>query len=167
MRAQLRGLAFCSAIACAMACGCSLSPPPQISVVQIDSNDRAAKSPQCAMPILRSEPMGTDYRKIAIVEAWGTLDHKDEMLDALRQKACGAGADALLIVSSQSQVDGRLETMDLPTTEVQNDDGNSDRGKSYEEGLTPRIGQRGHPGYYLDAVAIIYENLKDDRRESR
>ena len=78
MRAQLRGLAFCSAIACAMACGCSLSPPPLISVVQIDSNDRAAKSPQCAMPILRSEPMGTDYRKIAIVEAWGTLDHKDE-----------------------------------------------------------------------------------------
>ena len=90
------------------------------------------------MPILNSAPLESDYRKIAIVEAWGTLDHKDEMLDALRQKACSTGADALLIVSSQSQVDGRLETMDLPTSEVQNDEGNSNRSSSYEESLTPQ-----------------------------
>jgi len=157
---------LCCVLGCSAVWSCSSSQPPQTSVVQIDPIARAPKPPNCLMPILRSEPLETDYQKIAIVEAWATLDHKDEMLDALRQKACGTGADALLIMSSQSQIDGRLETMDLPTTEVQNDEGNSNRSSSYEESLTPRIGQPGHPGYYLDAVAIIYQNPKEDSRKS-
>jgi hypothetical protein len=157
-KTHLKGLMFSIAIGCSGACGCSLNPKPQINIVPIDSNDRAAKSSDCLIPILRSEPIGTDYRKIAIVEGWGPPDQENEVLDGVRQKACGAGADALLVVSSQTQADGRLETMDLPSTASDNDAGNSNRSQEFQESLMPRIGQQGHPGFYFDAVAIVFLN---------
>lgn len=156
---------FCIAIGCSVACGCSLNPAPQINVVPIDSNDRAAEPSNCLLPILRSEPIGTDYQKVAIVEGWGPSGQEDEILDDIRQKACSAGADALLVVSSQTQVDGRLETMDLPSTTSDNDAGNSNRSQEFQESLMPRIGQQGHPGFYIDAVAIVFlKGRVSDRR---
>ena len=149
---------LCIAIGCSMASGCSLNPEPQINIVPIDSNDRAAKPSNCLLPILSSEPIGTDYRKIAIVEGWGPPDQENEIIDGVREKACGAGADALLVVSSQTQADGRLETMDLPSTTSDNGAGNSNRSQEYHESLTPRIGEQGHPGFYIDAVAIVFRD---------
>jgi hypothetical protein len=165
-QSRRNGLVICLAIGCFVAEGCFSSQPPQTSIAQIDSIDRAAKPPDCSMPILHSEPLGTDYRKIAIVEAWGNPGDETEVLDAVRRGACGTGADALVILSGQSQIDGRLETMDLPTTTMQDEEDNSKRIRSYKESLTPRIGQRGHPGYFIDAVAIIYGNGKGHPRAS-
>jgi hypothetical protein len=164
-KTYFRDLMFCITVGCSVACGCSLNPPLQINIVPIDSNDRAAKPSNCLLPILRSEPIGTDYQKIAIVEGWGPPDQKNEILDDVRQKACTAGADALLVVSSQTQADGRLETMDLPSTTSDNDAGNSNRSQEFQESLMPRIGQPGHPGFYIDAVAIVFRNGRvGDRR---
>jgi len=158
---------FCIAIGCSVVCGCcSLNPAPQINIVPIDSNDRAAKPSNCLLPILRSEPIGTDYQKIAIVEGWGPPDQENEIIDDVRQKACGAGADALLVVSSQTQADGRLETMDLPSTTSDNDAGNSNRSQEFQESLTPRVGQQGHPGFYIDAVSVVFRNERVDGRLS-
>ena len=77
---------FCITVGCSVACGCSLNPPLQINIVPIDSNDRAAKPSNCLLPILRSEPIGTDYQKIAIVEGWGPPDQKNEILDDVGRK---------------------------------------------------------------------------------
>src|SRR4029077_15964296 len=50
------------------ASGCAhvISLPPQATPAEIEPSGRAAKPPDCAMPVLRHEPL-TDFRKVAIV----------------------------------------------------------------------------------------------------
>lgn len=91
------------------------------------------------------------------MEAWGKTDQKPEVLDAVRQGACKIGADALLKTSSQSQLDVRFEKMGLPSNSEQENGVASSQVSSYKTRLMPRIGELGHPGYYVDTFAIVYQ----------
>jgi hypothetical protein len=114
------------------------------------------------MPILHSDISANAYQRVAIVEAWGNPGQENEVLDAVRRGACQTGADALLILSSQSQMDGRYGKMDLPkdSNEHQGEEDSAARVRSFKEGLAPKVGEAGHAGYYVDGVALVYKQEK-------
>jgi hypothetical protein len=137
----------------------------QVDVTQLAPYVHAAKSPDCRMPVLQNMPLAT-YRQVAIVEAWADLkDEQDDVLPALIRKACETGADALVIINSQHQDIKNLlyaatpnETMDQTTKQ------NVYAGQGQyiaEMEHTRRIGEAGHNGLYVDAVAINYNNPED------
>ncbi len=69
----------------------------------MEPSGRAAKPPDCNMPVLRHEPL-RDFRKVAIVEAMGNVYASEaDVLPALQRKACETGADAIVINTSRSQ----------------------------------------------------------------
>jgi hypothetical protein len=77
--------------------------PPQVDVAEIEPSGRAAKPPDCDMPVLRTDPLG-DFRKVATVEAIGNVYATEkDVMPALKRGACGTGADAVLILASKSQ----------------------------------------------------------------
>ncbi|HEY6394408.1 MAG TPA: hypothetical protein VIX12_03255 [Candidatus Binataceae bacterium] len=91
------------ALAIFSGCARVASLPPQVTVAEIEPSGRAAKPPDCNMPVLRSDPLG-DFRKIAIVEGVGNVyDSESDVLPLVQRKACETGADALVIVASKSQ----------------------------------------------------------------
>jgi hypothetical protein len=148
---------------CAMcAGGCSTGRTPmQVSVTQIAPYVNAAKDPDCTIPVLKEMPMGT-YTQIAIVEAWADLkDTKDDVLPALRRKACETGADALVILNSTHQDIKQLLYQATPneqhtdTTKQNVYAGQGDYIQEMEH--THGIGEAGHNGLYIDAVAISYD----------
>src|SRR5271167_4624358 len=87
------------------ASGCAqvVSLPPQVTLSEVEPSGRAAKPPDCNMPVLRHEPL-TDYRKVAIVEALGNrFASEADVLPAVQRKACETGADAIVILTSKAQ----------------------------------------------------------------
>jgi hypothetical protein len=91
--AMVLGVAGCAAV----------SLPPQVSVAEVEPSGRAAKPPDCNMPVLRHEPL-TDYRKVAIVEGIGNrYADESQVLPAVQRRACETGADAIVILASKSQ----------------------------------------------------------------
>lgn len=85
-----------------------VSLPPQVDVAEIQPSGRAAKPPDCNMPVLRSEPP-TDFRKVAIVEATAnTFENEGDVLPLVQRAACGTGADAILIIKSKAQTSEAL-----------------------------------------------------------
>lgn len=159
-------LVFSFAMVFLAVAGCSSSLPPQAQITWIDSVHLASKPADCSIPILHSEPFSDTYRRVAIVEAWGKSDQQSEVLDAVRQGACKIGADALLITSSHSQLDGRLEKMGTLPDSGSADDTTSSQVNSYKADLMPRVGQAGHPGYYIDAIAIVYPKASSQTHPS-
>ena len=141
-------------------CG-SQQAPLQVSVTQLGPYAHAAKGPSCQMPVLETLPL-KPLSQIAIVEAWA--DQKDQppdVLPALQSKACETGADALVIINSEHQ-----DIKNLLYGATPNDTMNDLTAKSaYTESgqyiktaeHTRRIGEAGHNGFYIDAVAIDYE----------
>jgi|SRR5579863_939073 len=92
------------ALALAVA-GCArvISLPPQATLAEIEPSGRAAKPPNCDMPVLRHEPL-TDFRKVAIVEGLGNVYASEaDVLPVVQRKACETGADAIVILASKSQ----------------------------------------------------------------
>jgi hypothetical protein len=87
------------------AAGCAhvVSLPPQVTLSEVEPSGRAAKPPDCNMPVLRHEPL-RDFRKVAIVEALGNryADEAD-ILPAVQRKACETGADAIVVLTSRAQ----------------------------------------------------------------
>src|ERR1700722_15550846 len=149
------------AIACLAAAGCaSHPPPPKASFTQTPAFDRPPKPDDCVMPVLQREPL-TDHRRIAIVEAWGAAGQEDQVLTALKSRGWETGADALVIVEGQSQADPNIAKFGLPLS-TQDEEARMDlsQGQRYKKDLTPAIGEAGHPGYYLDSVAIVYDKIK-------
>lgn len=153
------------AIASLAATGCASHLSPQATVTQIATFDRPAKPADCSIPVLYNEPI-TDHHKIAIVEAWGDLGQEDAVLAALRQSGCQTGADALVIVEGQSQMDQRTLKFGLPEDlQAQEEKTDSTQSERYQHNeLKAPIGNSGHPGYYLDSVAIEYETQKGPRK---
>ena len=87
------------------AAGCAhvVSLPPQVTLSEVEPSGRAAKPPDCNMPVLRHEPL-KDFRKVAIVEALGNVyANEADVLPAVQRKACETGADAIVVLASKSQ----------------------------------------------------------------
>ncbi|MGB8683290.1 MAG: hypothetical protein WCD12_10430 [Candidatus Binatus sp.] len=87
------------------AAGCAhvVSLPPQVTLSEVEPSGRAAKPPDCNMPVLRHEPL-RDFRKVAIVEAMGNRYASEaDVLPALQRKACETGADAIIVLTSRAQ----------------------------------------------------------------
>lgn len=87
------------------ATGCArvVSLPPQVTLSEVEPSRRAARPPDCNMPVLRHEPL-RDYRKVAIVEALGNrFSNESDVLPAVRRKACETGADAIVVLTSRAQ----------------------------------------------------------------
>jgi hypothetical protein len=148
------------AIASMVAAGCASQPPPKASFTQTATFDRPPKPDDCFMPVLDTEPL-TDHRRIAMVEAWGAVGKEDQVLAALKSSGCETGADALVIVEGQSQANPAIAKFGLPlSTRDEEDRMDLSQGQRYKKDLTPKIGEAGHPGYYLDSVAIVYDKIK-------
>ena len=86
------------------AAGCAqIALPPQVTLSEVEPSGRAAKPPDCNMPVLRHEPL-TDFRKVAIVEALGNrFASESDVLPAVQRKACETGADAIVVLTSRAQ----------------------------------------------------------------
>jgi hypothetical protein len=89
-------------------CPKAIALPPQVSVAEIEPSGHAAKPPDCDMPVLRHDPL-TDFRKVAILEGVGNLyASESDVLPAVQRKACGTGADAIVVFVSKSQTSEAL-----------------------------------------------------------
>jgi hypothetical protein len=97
-------IAAAGAVALFSLVGCArVSLPPQVDVAEIQPSGRAAKPPDCSMPVLRSDPL-TDFRRVAIIEATAnTFENEGDVLPAVQRAACGTGADAIVITKSKAQ----------------------------------------------------------------
>lgn len=146
--------------------GCSAQRTPmEVSVTQLAPYVNAAKDPGCTIPVLETMPMGS-YSQVAIVEAWADLkDTKDDVLPALRRKACETGADALVILNSSHQDIKQLLYQASPNeqlNETTQQNVYAGQGEYIQEmEHTRRIGEAGHNGLYIDAVAITYNKNGD------
>lgn len=92
-------------IAIAMAGCASAVPklPPQVTYTEIQPSGVAAKPFNCDMKVLNHDPL-SEYRKVGIIEAEGSVyATEEEVLPAVRRKACETGADAIIVVTSKSQ----------------------------------------------------------------
>jgi hypothetical protein len=101
---------------------------PQVTVSEMEPSGRAAKDPNCPIPVLYTEPLA-DYRKVAIIDALGapSVEEKD-LLPVIKRKACETGADAMVVVTSKAQ---------------------------HSESPAGMVAG-GQTGYYVSAVAIVY-----------
>jgi hypothetical protein len=146
--------------------GCSTGRTPmEVDITQLAPYVHAAKAPDCQMPVLVSLPL-TTYRQVAIVEAWADLkDDNNDVLPALKRKACETGADALVIINSKHQDIKSLLYQATPneslddTTKQNVYAGQGEYIAAMEH--TRRIGEAGHNGLYIDAVAINYAKPED------
>jgi hypothetical protein len=146
--------------------GCSSRRTPmQVSVTQLAPYVNAAKDPGCTIPVLNTMPTGT-YTQVAIVEAWADLkDTQEDVLPALRRKACETGADALVILNSTHQDVKQLLYQASPNeqlNETTQQNVYAGQGEYIQEmEHTRRIGEAGHNGLYIDAVAITYNKSQE------
>jgi len=77
--------------------------PPQVTYTEIQASGVAAKPPNCDIKVLNHDPLA-EYRKVGIIEAEGSVyATEDEVLPAVKRKACETGADAIIVVTSKSQ----------------------------------------------------------------
>jgi hypothetical protein len=149
--------------ACAgAAAGCFTDKrPTQVMVTPVTTVIHPAKPPDCDMPVLTQEP-ATGYQELAIVEAWSDVNEDPaKVVPELKRKACATGAQALLIVSGKKQNDKALlygVTPNQSETAVTSSNRTPNQAADYINKMqyTPRIGEGGHIGYYIDALAIDY-----------
>ncbi len=129
----VRPIAALFVLACAvLGAGCHriMPEPPQVTVAEMEPSGRAAKEPNCKMPVLHAEPL-EDFRKVALIDAVGEPGtDENELLPLIIRKACETGADAVMITESKAQ--------------------HSERAVGMVAG--------GRTGYFVSAMAINYVN---------
>ena len=77
--------------------------PAQVTYTEIQPSGSAAKPPNCDIKVLKHEPL-TEYRKVGIIEGQGSVyGSEEDVLPAVKRKACETGADAIVILTSKSQ----------------------------------------------------------------
>jgi hypothetical protein len=130
--------------------------PPDASISWLAPQTRAAQPIDCAIPMLTGFP-NVDYRQIAVVEVTDDYSADNhEVYNLLRRKGCETGADALVILEDQHQEQGK------PLPGYSADEG-KDVGPESGVNVTarehlPEVGEEGHKGRVLNAVAIIYKS---------
>ncbi len=128
----------------ALIVGCAQKDPPESTISWLAPQTRAAKSADCAMPVLAELP-NARYQQIAIVEVADDFNAGDqEVAEIARRKACETGADALVILENKRQK--------LGDSAIATEGG----AKAHANDHTPEVGEVGHKGRILNAVAIIY-----------
>ncbi|HXW83221.1 MAG TPA: hypothetical protein VEJ86_02360 [Candidatus Binataceae bacterium] len=95
------------ALLCAvvLSCGCfkQIQLPPQAEYTELQPSGRAARPPDCNMPVLRHEPLA-DFTRVGLIEGRGSrYTDEEDVLRVVKQRACEGGADAVVILTSQSQ----------------------------------------------------------------
>jgi hypothetical protein len=127
-------------------CGCAQKDPPESTISWLAPQTHAAKSADCVMPVLAELP-NVDYQQIAIVEVADDFNADDqEVAEIARRKACETGADALVILENKRQK--------LGDSAIATEGG----AKAHANDHTPEVGEVGHKGRILNAVAIVYKN---------
>ena len=158
-------MAMASAVAlascAATAAGCLDNRPTEVLVTPVAAAIHPAKPPDCDMPVLTQEPTA-GYQQIAIVEAWADVDEDPaKVLPELKRKACASVDEALLIVDDRKQdvksmlydvTPNESETKVTSANKTPNQTGDYINKMQYK----PRVGEQGHTGYYIDALAIDY-----------
>lgn len=143
----ITGAAFAGALATLGGCAAQ-KDPPESSVSWLAPQTRAAKPFDCPIPTLGALP-NADYQQIAIIEVTDDYNaDNQEVYGLARRKACETGADALVILEDQRQKRGKP----LPGSSASEGKG------AGPEAETPEVGEVGHKGRVLNAVAIIYKN---------
>ena len=108
IRNLVRMLAHWVAIAGTLAlgvAGCAKATlmPAHATYTEIQASGVAAKPPDCDVKVLRHDPL-TEYRKVGIIEGTGSVyAGEEDVLPAVKRKACETGADAIVILASKSQ----------------------------------------------------------------
>ena len=151
-------LAACASVAA----GCFTDKrPTEVMTTPVSTVIRPAKPADCNMPVLTQEPT-VRYQQVAIVEAWADINEEPaKVLPELKRQACATGAQALLIVTGTKQdvksllygvTPNESETQVTSANTTPNQAGDYINKMQYK----PKIGEAGHNGYYIDAVAIDY-----------
>ena len=113
------------------------------------------------MPVLTQQPTAA-YQQIAIVEAWANVEEDPaKVLPEMKRQACTTGAQALLIVDNRKQDIKSLlygPTPNEKENEITSENRDPNQAADYIKTMQhhPRVGEAGHTGYYIDAVAITY-----------
>jgi hypothetical protein len=159
---------LCIGVAVAAA-GCfTTKVPTEVTVTQLDTYEHAAKPPSCTMPVLDTMPLN-GVRQVAIVEAWADeSDTRSDVLPALQRKACETGADALVLVDSQHQ-NIRPELYGVNPNQERNEaTSGQDTASNYINQVEHyrKVGEAGHNGFYINAVAIIYDHPQRPAQQS-
>lgn len=138
--------------------GCaSQKDPPEATISWLAPRTRAAKAADCAMPVLAALP-NTEYQEVAVVEISADYDEDgNEMNRLARREACQTGADALVVTEDQRQKLGGVDHADAAPL------GKTAGGEAQH---TPEVGEAGHKGRFLNAVAIIYSNYSNPNSET-
>jgi hypothetical protein len=166
LKRSQRWMAAASAILFAASAGAAAGcftdkRPTQVLVTPVSTDIHPAKPPDCDMPVLTEDPP-TGYQQLAIVEAWSDVNEDPaKVLPELKRQACATGAQALLIVSGRKQNDKTQlygVTPNETETAVTAGNGSTNQAGAYINKMqyTPKVGEGGHIGYYIDALAIDY-----------
>jgi hypothetical protein len=127
--------------------------PPEATISWLAPQTRAAEPADCPIQML-SAPPNTDYQQIALVEVADDYRATDAEVAALvRRKACETGADALVILENQNQKSGgALPGYSGDSRDASSGSSVTNKGPSH----APDVGEVGHRGRFVDAVAIVY-----------
>jgi hypothetical protein len=145
----ISGAAIAGIIATLSSCAAE-KDPPETTVSWLAPQTRAAKPFDCPLPTLSALP-NADYQEIAIIEVSDDYNADNQEIYGLaRRKACETGADALVVLEDQRQERGKPLAGKNAGSEASADDSSSEH--------NAEVGEEGHKGRILNAVAIIYKN---------